>query len=476
MARGLFDLIAMYNQGRGDGYSPFQPQQIDPTQALGMQARANLMSTPGAGPALTGNVLGGALGSGIRALLNRRAANKPENKVAGALGNAANRAFEAKFARIMKENPEMTEQDAAVAAARELYQSSSSGEDERMKDVVRQVAGRKLAELGAFDPDAQAKFAQAAKDRRPPADSVDMKQYLSPDGQLIPVNMKDPEEVRLASEYGLVPLDSLNLQWGRPEGSGLPSDIEEATYVNPSGEQIRTGLMRREGQNKVSVNFGDLMEDKDYIKQYDELLKHSQRAEQVFKNVQQLKSFIDKEGAQVGIPGLITRTAGQGASIIDFLSNTGRAIATQDLGSAAANQQYNEFFRMGKDILSKIPGASASSLLQSKLIGIAYSMAVAQQSSARNISDNDFRKYMERLGAGISNPELFKRNLDIITEELISELEIGANYLSPKHRDAYMSQYWPRIVKYRTPTTVEEIKPTVEEEFPGAKPLGFGRN
>jgi hypothetical protein len=435
MGRGLFDLIAAYNGGQGQGYAPFNPgfqsAEIGPQQAIAMQARGNLMSQPGAGPSLIGNVAGGFLGGGIRAGINKYKASRPEAKLQAAMSQELDVALNERMAKMMKANPSLDARHARVAAAEELFAwTARSKQSPQLVDMARQKAMMAMQEMGEFDPEAQEKYAKARKDNAE-VDNQGTKMVNVMDKGTGVVHSLTEAAARNAIQANPnllqisdVPLSSL--QDRREVLRGTMEDTEQYNPATGQYDKIGSGpASLGKGRTSVNVDMGeDASTESDLSKRENDYMSSFAGMKAINHAIDQI-SVISQNAEAKGIQGTtgtvgnIYKFLGEATSVVSGGAGIAREITKQNGGDskvyANGSMTYDELVDPSKydSVFENLQmGGQESKRVKAAMINLAYMLAITEESSARAISDNDIKLRLQTLGADISSGKSMRTVLE----------------------------------------------------------------
>lgn len=465
----LFDLLEIHGQRGAGGYggTPVAALPPPPPPELSTGAPPYIPQTPSSffepsfqgrpnqganlGMMAVGNPLG-MLGAGIGSLISKGIqkfkGRKPEAKVGNALDRAIDSALEQKTARILSENPNVSPRDAIIASARELFASTSTSQQSpAFKDRIRVVAMGKLAQMGEFDPEAQAKFASAKKDlavANEPADLGTLKSFRGKDGRTItmPEKLAASFLAKNPGAYELVdtpaqpsPGDTITSFVGDqrltrtydPSGSITGLTPNEAGYViergdaraaagGPESDQrtpSQTGLAQADIQN----NFVGL-----------------EVANQQMDNIIALSLEAEKTGIAgvTGTVGSAYRILGEAGSVIKAAAEVSSSMFGTNArvydGGKMTFSELTDSKKYEKEFGSFFKGAELSQRARASLINLAYLLAISQEASARAISDKDIAFRLQTIGAGVSRGETLRQILEDRRKEMFGHLEAKLKY------------------------------------------------
>jgi hypothetical protein len=436
MGRGLFDLIAAYNGGQGQGYAPFNPgfqsAEIGPQQAIAMQARGNLMSQPGAGPSLIGNVAGGFLGGGIRAGINKYKASRPEAKLQAAMSQELDVALNERMAKMMKANPSLDARHARVAAAEELFAwTARSKQSPQLVDMARQKAMMAMQEMGEFDPEAQEKYSVARKNNAE-VDNQGKKMVTVMDKSTRALQSL-PEAVAaqaIEANPNLMVIDNPPLSSLNADNTFLSGEEEVTTRFDPNTGQfpvIGKGPASM-GKGKSNINLTQNGPDHRTESQLGEFEGDFTNSfagmASINHAIDELKTMsenAEKKGIEgvTGSVGGAYRFLGETAQVVSSAANIAKTVTQQNGGDskvyADGTMTYDQLTDEKKydSIFKNLKlGGQESKRIRAGLINLAYMLAITEESSARAISDNDIKLRLTTLGADISSPNGFRQVLE----------------------------------------------------------------
>jgi hypothetical protein len=499
MGRGLFDLIAAYNGGQGQGYAPFSPGfiqgEINPQQAIAMQARGNLMSQPGAGPALIGNVGGNFLGGAIKAGINKYKSSRPEAKLQMAMSQQLDSALNERMAKMMKANPTLDARRARIAAAEELFAwTARSKQDPQLVEMARNKAMQALQEMQEFDPEAQEKYA-SARQKNAEVDSAGTKMVNVMDKNTGVVHSLTEDTARKAIQANPnllqisdVPLSSL--QDRREVLRGTMEDTEQYNPATGQYDKIGSGpASLGKGRTSVNIDNGeDASTESDLSKRENDFMSSFAGMKAINHAIDQIgviSQNAEAKGIQgtTGTVGNIYKFLGETTSVISGAAGIAKAVTQQNGGDskvyADGTMTYDELVDPSKydSVFKNLQmGGQESKRVKAAMINLAYMLAITEESSARAISDNDIKLRLQTLGADISSG----KSMRVVLEDrrrnamynLKARLDVDKTFKDDPH---YRGLYKEMADKYNLDDDVL-IDPAAEKKKARAPVITIGPN
>jgi hypothetical protein len=144
--------------------------------------------------------------------------------------------------------------------------------------------------------------------------------------------------------------------------------------------------------------------------------------EQAKASIEEIKNLVKGKPEIMSVAGGLSSLATHVVSQAEGLAKlTGIKIeASQD--AASYKEELGKLGIAGKD----------SAVLESAIVNLAYSAAVASGQSGRSVSDRDVARFIKEIGGGLGSPDQFIGVLDAFQKRMDRNLEIRRNVLTRK--------------------------------------------